>query len=301
EILIPTHIFQGEIEIDKEEITAYWKKEKKKYKRPSLHDYVCGNLYSKGLRFPFDWHLFGRSLFTFHDLSDEKHPLNKTVDKDSISTLPIEDFFMQSEDHLNAFKALLNKCMSKKLYDMGFKWFKEEKLYAFIPTKKDLLGRYNSMKLSWTKSTKNASRTVVDVTFKKDKPNEIFKMKHLSFKMRFHYIDKKWFIAIKPDWLFTYDDFKVSRYGFESIAFLKRLEKNQHVFNHLNFILHILQPKFENPIVNEIRDYQFLKLKGFLTVQSAPTIPDEIWTGAEEKKALAKLKDSEGNVDLFSI
>jgi hypothetical protein len=63
----------------------------------------------------------------------------------------------------------------------------------------------------------------------------------------------------------------------------------------------MLQPKFENPIVPEIRDYQFLKLKGFLTQECAPTIPDSIWTGVEEKKALAKLRDKEGEVDLFSV
>jgi hypothetical protein len=234
EIDFPSVLYRGEIDINKDAITSYWKQENKIFNHPSLHDYVCGSLFSKGLKFPYDWHLFGRALITFHDLNRESHPLRQAVIKNSIVTCTPEEFFDQSDDHLNAFKALLNKCMSKKLHDLKFKWFKDEGLYCFIPTKKDLLGRYNSMKLAWTKTTKNASRTVVDVTYKKDNPDEILKMKHLAFRIRFHYLDKKWFVAIKPDWLFTYADFKVSRYGHENVSFLKRLEKNQHVFNHLN-------------------------------------------------------------------
>jgi hypothetical protein len=300
EISFPPVLYQGNIDIDKDAVSAYWKKESKFYNHPTLHDYVCGSLYSKGLKFPFDWHLFGRSMLTFHNLLDDKHPLKKAVINDSITKSSPEEFFNQSDDHLNAFKALLNKCLSKKLHDLNFKWFKEERLYSFMPNKKDLLGKHNSLKLSWTKTTKNATRTVVDVTRKKDNPNEVFKMKHLSFRVNFHFIDKKWYVAIKPDWLFTYGNFVVSQYGHENIAFLKKLEKNQHVFNHLNFILHMLQPAYEESVVPEFQDYPFLKLKNFLTEQSAPIIPDSIWAGAEERKAQAKLIDKKGDVNLFS-
>ena len=74
-----------------------------------------------------------------------------------------------------------------------------------------------------------------------------------------------------------------------------------HVFNHFNFILRYLQPPASESIFWEYKDYPFLKIGEIEKFNFAPIVPDNVWTNLEEIGAQKKLKDENGNVDLFGI
>jgi hypothetical protein len=130
---------------------------------------------------------------------------------------------------------------------------------------------------------------------------EVFNMKCLAFRTRFEEFGDGWFLSIKPEWIFLWSDFRVSGLAFKNIQWLKRNERNMHVFNHFNFILRYLQPSIYQPLFNEYRDYPFLKLGQIESFQFAPTVPDMNWVSLEDNTTQQKLHDENGNVDLFGL
>lgn len=74
-----------------------------------------------------------------------------------------------------------------------------------------------------------------------------------------------------------------------------------HVFNHFNFILRYLQPSQTESLFTEYRDYPFLKLEKIEKFDFAPIVPDTVWNSLEVIGAQKKLKDVDGDVDLFGL
>ncbi len=121
-------------------------------------------------------------------------------------------------------------------------WIKDEKLFAFIPTQKDDKERWLSRSIEWMKTSKKATRKVVDIKRNLKNKEEIFNMRCLAFRTHFELFDKEWYLSIKPEWVFLWSDFRVSAIAYKKIQWLKKTERNMHVFNHFNFILRYLQP-----------------------------------------------------------
>jgi hypothetical protein len=183
---------------------------------------------------------------------------------------------------------------------LGIKWIKEEALFAFIPKDKDLKARWLSRSISWKKENKQSTRTVVDVRMKYNNENEIKNMKCLAFRTKFENLDNEWFISINPDWVFLSPEFKVCRYEFKYTQYLKKMERNMHVFNHFNFILKYLQPS-NLSLFAESYDYHFLTIGDIEKFDFNPIIPDNLWANLEELGNLAKLHNENADIGLFVL
>ena len=116
----------------------------------------------------------------------------------------------------------------------------------------------------------------------------------LAFRVKFEFLDTKWYLNLKPDWIFLWNDLTECTLAFEKVQYLKRVERNAIVFNHFNFILTQLQPSNSNKLFPEMNDYPFL------TLGVSPVVNDDIWVNLEDGKQWEKLTDKEGNVNLFS-
>jgi hypothetical protein len=299
-INFPYYVFRAELNIDKKDIKDKMNEQGLKLKyRPTLFDYAVAALRLKDIRFPGDWIIWGKSILTFHDLQDSTLPLTEIIDPGTAEKLSCDEVYEISDDYMSTFKFLLKKCLETKLYKLGIKWIKEEGVYAFIPLNKDELDRWQSRKIEWSKE-KKATRTVVDVKRNLKKKEEVFNLKCLAFRIRFEYLDNTWYMAIKPDWVFLWPDFSVSDPAFKNIQWLKRNERNIHVFNHFNFILHFLQPSETEFLFPEYSDYKFLKIGKIEKFEFSPRVYDENWRKLESHRVKIKLKDLSGNVDLFS-
>ena len=298
-IEFPTSVYISNLDIDKKEIREFNKGRGYKFKRkPSLHDYAVSALFMHEISFPHDWIIKGKNIITFHDLTDSDCPLTRIVDRGTTEPISCEEFYSSSVDNLSTFKYLLKKCLNTKLHKLRISWIKDEKLFAFLPIKKDALDRWENRKIEWSKK-KKASRTVVKVKYNLKNEEEVFNMKCLAFRVTFELLDGTWLLAIKPDWIILWPSLKVCDYAYKDIQWQKRNERNIHVFNHFNFVLHYLQPSITEGLFEEFKDYPFLKIGKIQEFDFKPSVPDSIWNHLEPQGEKRKLKDQEGNIDLF--
>ena len=300
EISFPKTIYIADLNIDRDEVISSSRTTKKWLKNDaSWFDVAVSALHQKNIRFPHDWTIFKKQIITFHDLTDHSLPLGQICDLGTVEPISCDEFYSGSEDLMNVFKTLLAKCLRTKLFKVNIKWFKTEKLFAFMPTTKNSLEKWVNRKITWTRG-KTVSRTVVKIIYGKKDPNKLSSARHLAFAAKFHLIDSKWYVSIKPDWLITWGNFSPSKFGFEKIQYLKRREKNIHVFNHLNFILWYLQPDSSLQLFEEYEEYRFLKIVDFLKFQAWPIINDDQWRKLESKSAEKMLQDKSNIPDLFA-
>lgn len=300
-IQFPSHLYIADLDIDKKAVKQYNKEIKRSFFKPSLHDYAVSALYMQDISFPHDWLVWDGKIITFHNLQDDLVGLTKIIDRGTAEPFACDEFYATSADHLSQFKYLLKKCLEAKLYKLKIKWIREAKMFAFLPIQKDDLDRWQPRSIEWTKTSKRATRKVVEIKRNWKNKEEVFNMKCLAFRTGFENFDNDWYISIKPEWIFLWSDFRVCHLAFKNIQWLKKTERNMHVFNHFNFILHYLQPSQTLSLFDENKDYPFIKLDKIEKFDFAPIVPDIVWNTLEAIGAQRKLKDVDGDVDLFGL
>lgn len=301
-IELPKTIYIADLALDIKAVKKYNKENKKYFKKPSSHDYAVSALYMNGYSFPHDWIVWNKKVITFHNLHDNDIALTSIIDQGTIVPLSLDEFYSQSDEQSSQFKYLLKKCLEAKLHKQGIRWIRDNSMFAFIPIDKNDDGEWQSRSVTWTKKNK-ATRKVVDVKLNLKDNQKVFNMKCLAFRTHFECLDNEWYIAIKPEWIFLWSDLKVCdiELAQKNIQWLKRNERNMHVFNNFNFILHFLQPKFDNSLFDDIKDYPFIKLKSIEKFDFAPIIPDDTWSNLEDPRALQRLSDTNGEINLFTL
>jgi len=195
----------------------------------------------------------------------------------------------------------LKKCLEAKLHRLKIKWFKDEKLFVFLPIHKDDFDRWQPRSHSWTKINKSATRKVVDVKYDLKDKTKVYNLRCLAFRTGFENFDNEWYLSLKPEWIFLWNDLTVCDYAFKNIQWLKKTERNMHVFNHFNFILRYLQPSQMESMFTDYKDYLFIKLKQIEKFDFAPIVPDTVWNSLEAISTQKRLTDEDGNVDLFGL
>ncbi len=302
-IKFPSQLFIADLDIDKKEVNKYNKEIKRSFFKPSLYDYAISALYMHGISFPHDWIVWNGKIITFHNLQDESIGLTKIIDRGTVELFDCDEFYDISDDQLSQFKYLLKKCLETKLHKMKIKWINEAKMFAFLPIQKDISDRWLPRSIEWTKSNKRATRKVVEIKRNLKNKEEVFNMRCLAFKTGFENFDNAWYISIKPEWIFLWSDFRVCQLAFKNIQWLKKTERNMHVFNHFNFILRYLQiqPSKSISLFDENNDYQYIKLDKIEKFDFAPIVPDSVWSSLEVDGNQKKMIDESGNVDLFGI
>lgn len=301
-ISFPKYVYRADLNIDKAEISILMKEGGLNFKfHPALIDYARAALKLKDIRFPSDWVLMDKSILTFHNLQDPSLPLTAIIDMGTAERFSCEEVYDASPENKSTFKFLLKKCLETKLHKLKIKWIREEKMFAFIPNQQDDQGRWISRSAVWSKTIKKATRKVVDIKWDLKNRQKIFNMRCLAFRTRFEQFDNDWLLSIKPEWIFLWPDLRVSDFGFKNIQWLKKTERNMHVFNHFNFILRYLQPPVSEYLFEEHKDYPFLKIGQIEKFDFAPIIPDNIWLNLDEQGGKSKMQDESGNVDLFGL
>lgn len=300
-IQFPKRLYIADVDIDKKSVKNYNKERKRRFFKPSLHDYAVSALYMNDISFPHDWIVWNSKIITFHDLQDDSVGLTKIIDRGTAESFDCDEFYDTSTEQMSQFKYLLKKCLESKLHKLKIKWIKDEKLFAFLPIQKDDLGRWQSRSIEWTKTKKKATRKVVEIKRNLKNKEDVFNMRCLAFRTGFENFDNDWYLYIKPEWIFLWSDLKVCDLAYKNIQWLKKTERNMHVFNHFNFILRYLQPSQMESIFNEYREYPFIKIENIESFDFAPIVPDNVWNNLEQINSQKKLKDKSGNVDLFEL
>ena len=248
-------------------------------------------LVDRGLRFSSDWTIYDGQVVTFHDLHQQGLPLAQLVDIGTVTDLATGEYHDIDANYRRAFKTLLRLCLQQLLYKRGVFWQHRAGLFCFAPTDDGARERNES----WT-DRKNATRVVFKRVPKRDAPDDIYYCKHLAFRAAFHVFDSIWYVSIKPEWFFSSDGYRRWFWGAEKIDYLKRVEKNQTVFNHVKFLSYFLRRQPD--LFSEVPVYPFLTFRPMESLRGLPEVDDNAWRSDETEVTRAKLGDPDGGLPL---
>lgn len=181
---------------------------------------------------PSDFEANSGRLITFHNLEADDSPFRYLIDEGTVEAFAPNDYYEIDDDHERIFKSLLRFTLQQKLYRKGVVWQHHERKFIFRPSAPN----QNKRMERWTDKT-TSSRTVFERKFKTAKKDEILSTKHLAFSVDFLRLGNSWYVALMPDWFFSYgDEYLRSYYGDSLLSGLKRMERNRSVYDQFRFL-----------------------------------------------------------------
>jgi hypothetical protein len=185
-----------------------------------------------GLRVPSDYEVSGGQIITFHSLEDGNGPFARLVDLGTTTPLRPNEFYETDDDNERIFKSLLRFALQQKLYKHRVRWMHQDGLFVFLPNE----DTENLREEVWVGHKRNTRRVFERKLNKKD-ITKTFICKHFAFGADFILNQGRWYVALTPDWYFSYgDDYRRSRYADASLKWLKKREVNRTVADHFRFI-----------------------------------------------------------------
>jgi hypothetical protein len=292
EITFPSVLYVAKMNVDRNAVLK-----KMHNKKANDREVIFAFKKQNNLRFSADWIDFNKQIFSFHDLRNRQHDLSKIADQGTVDSIEPSDFYLQSSDHLRAFKALLKYCFSKQAYFLGIEFIHDDNVYVFAPENENVITRGEV----WNSGKRSASRDVIRVKLHK-KDSHPWYYTNLAFSINFRLYDDKWFLELSPEWYITKDGRQKHYYMHESVSsFLKRQERNQHVLNHVKFIGNYLKHgKTQTEIFAEEaqKPTNFLVFSRFFSFKNSIKLSEDLWAGNESDESLKEMKDKDGSLDL---
>lgn len=181
---------------------------------------------------PSDFEASGGRLITFHDLEAGDCPFRYLIDEGTVEAFSPSDYYEIDEDHERIFKSLLRFTLQQKLYKQNVMWQHIEGKFIFLPNR----SHHNKRTEKWT-GQKTATRMVFQRKYKTAKKDEVLSTRHFAFSADFLRLADAWYVALTPDWFFSYgDEYLRSFYGDKLLSGLKRMERNRSVYDQFRFL-----------------------------------------------------------------
>jgi hypothetical protein len=226
---------------------------------------------------PSDYEVNSGRLITFHNLENSNGPFSHLLDEGTVEYLNPEDYYSIDFNYERTFKSLLRFSLQQKLYKHSVMWQHYEKIFIFVPTDSDP----NIRIIEWI-GKKKSHKKVFERIFKKNKPNEVIQLKHLAFSANFLLLDEGWYIAITPDWFFSWgNDYQRSFYSSKSLSGLKKLERNRSVRDHFRFIAWWLKEIDERNLFSEKYTNNSLTFGNILELKNGRYLNESLWEPLE--------------------
>jgi hypothetical protein len=190
-----------------------------------------------GQRLPSGYEAHSNQVLTFHDLQASDNPFRSVIDAGTVTPLKPKEFYLIDSDQEARFKSLLRLSLQEKLYHERIQWMFKDNLFAFLPRNDDDLLREEV----WQGEKRN-ERRVYERKLSKKSADKIYTCKHFAFSTEFVRIDDRWFLALTPEWYFSFPPgYRRSAFADEQLSWLKRREVNMTVRNHFEFLVSYLK------------------------------------------------------------
>ncbi|MEQ8694472.1 MAG: SMEK domain-containing protein [Gammaproteobacteria bacterium] len=267
ELYFPPKLFIAEI---RPEVLESKKGRKVRNHRKGVKDFSREN----GQAIPSDFEASGGRLITFHDMEASDCPFRYLIDEGTIEEFTPSDYYEIDEDHERIFKSLLRFMLQQKLYKQDVMWQHHEGKFIFLPRGSN----QNKRTESWT-GQKVSSRMVFDRKFKTNKKDEVLSTRHLAFSTDFLRLDGGWYVALTPDWFFSYgDEYSRSYYGDKLLSGLKRMEKNRSVYDQFRFLASWLESIDREDLFSEEGEHvPTISFATSLKLDGARALDEKLW------------------------
>lgn len=277
-LTLPAQIYIGKTIYDRDEVIANSAESKfRVYKNSDERDIARAALTQMGLSSPTGWVIRSGELISFYNLRDEQHPLSKLIDPGTADPIPIEDYYGRDENQERTFKDLLRRTFQSQAYNLGIKWQNQEKLFIFI-SRSGADKRFVKL----PNSTRGGRVVYEKVRSKKD-TEKIIIHKHLAFETQFFCFGDKWFIALEPNWFFSWDGYKRSRYHERNVSHIKKNYHNDFVLTYLQLIHAALTLEDRARLFSQ-DDASKIIIGDLATVDGSLAVNDAEWLQLEAKK-----------------
>lgn len=246
----------------------------KKGKRGDERNRVRAAAKELGRLVPSDYMARGGQIITFHDLERADHPFVGLIDSGTVTPLTSREFYSIDTDHESTFKGLLRFTLQQKLHRQRVTWKHDDGLFVFLPNKAEDEKR----RIVWS-NKKKSTRTVFERKRNNKDPSKTLVCKHLAFAVDFVRNNAAWYIALTPDWFFSYGDhFGRSRFADKPLAWLKRRENNQIVMGHFRFLCAWLKSLDSEDLFNSATNgLPSLTFTDEVSFPNHPPLDDELW------------------------
>ena len=189
---------------------------------------------------PSGWLLTERMIRSVYDLREE--PWTQICDRGSVEQFGIDEWSESDDpDIQREFVRMMNKILSGDMYIRHLRHSKEEHCFFFTARRTDS-GEPKGWTYRYKGLNKWTSRKVVS-SYINPKTNKLSYYRHNAMKGSFLRIDKKWYLAIIPHYVYTIDGKTIYPYSEDLLSGIKRIEHQSAVFgqtimwkNKLTFI-----------------------------------------------------------------
>ena len=229
-----------------------------------------------------EWSLHEGTLMSFHDLST--YPWNEFCDAGSMEEFGTDEWARSDDtDKERQFVRLLNHALRERLKEWNVWRRKDDKAYYF-GLGKDRRNRT----IEFTGAVTEHFRTVV----RRYTLSKTSYYRHLAFYASFKRLDREWYLAINPSYVFTTNGSKSSKYESDLLTGIKIKEHNDTV----NVQVHLWTDVLKRRADLFHQDYALLRFGDLLTAELPYGIDDKEWLGHEEldtsAEAIDALKDN---------
>lgn len=277
-VSLPKYIYIGKTTYDRNEVIA--NSAQGNYKvgtRSEERKIAQAALKQQGLTAPTGWVIRSGELLTFYNLRDEHHPLAKLVDEGSVDPILAKDYYGRNKDQENIFRDLLRRTFQAQAYRLGIQWQNKESKFIFIS-----LINADKRTVLLPNSTRGGRVVYQKIRSKKDR-EVILVHKHLAFEASFHLFDDQWFIAIQPDWFFSWNGYKRSSYHQRNVSYIKKNVHNDFVLTYLQ-VIHAALIREDKASLFTPSDEAKIVLREFITLPGSTPVNDDEWLQLEAKK-----------------
>lgn len=266
EVYFPSTLYVADLRDDLDAFKSKTARNERKMVREAL-----GSL---NLRAPSDYEVSARQLITFHPLDDTHGPFAQLIELGTVTPLQAREFYGANEDRERVFKSLLRFTLQQKLYKHGVQWMHENGLFIFVPRAEGDLLREES----WV-GQRTSKRRVYERKLNKKDSSKTFLCKHFAFAADFVYSAGRWYVALTPDWYFSFgDNFRRSMYADANLSWLKRKEVNRTVADHFRFLASWLSALDQDDLFESIKSpAATLSLGEAVSFSNHPALPDDSW------------------------
>jgi hypothetical protein len=266
EVYFPSTLYIADLRDDLDALKSKKVRNERKMVREAL-----GSL---NLRAPSDYEVSAHQLITFHSLDNTHGPFAQMIELGTVTPLQAREFYGANDDRERVFKSLLRFTLQQKLYKHGVRWMHEDGLFVFVPwADADLLREE-----SWV-GQRTSKRRVYERKLNKKDPKKTFLCKHFAFAADFVFSSGRWYVALTPDWYFSFgDDFRRSAYADANLSWLKRKEVNRTVADHFRFLTAWLSALDQEDLFESIKSpASTMSFADVVSFQNHPALPDDRW------------------------
>lgn len=266
EVYFPPTLYIADLRADLEAFQAKKGRNERKMVREALS--------SLNLRAPSDYEVSAHQLITFHALDDSHSPFAQLIELGTVTPLRPGEFYGVDEDRERVFKSLLRFTLQQKLFKHGVRWMHADGIFAFVPLVEGDLLREES----WV-GQRTSKRRVYERKLNIKDPNKTFICKHFAFAADFVLNAGRWYVALSPDWYFSYgDDYRRSAFADASLSWLKKKEVNRTVSDHFRFLTAWLSNLDQDDLFDSARaPASALTFADVVSFLNHPALPDSAW------------------------